>query len=189
MENHGDQAHNHAGHDVNYRRWRIPGGTYFFTVVTQDRRPLLLHFYERLLRSIAWTQQRRPFELDAFVVLPDHLHTMWTLPPGDTDYSSRWLWIKRRFSEGLPGGVLNASRIKKGERGIWQRRFWEHSIRDEQDWRAHLDFIHADPVKHGQVRAPRDWPFSSFATWVDLGCYPAEWDGRHALEREGVGQE
>jgi putative transposase len=164
---------------MNYRRRRIPGGSFFFTVTTQDRQPLLVDHYDRLLRSLTQVQSRFPFELDAWVVLPDHLHTLWTLPPGDTDYSLRWMRLKSLFSRGLEGGLVNASKARKRERGIWQRRFWEHAIRDEADWMAHLDFIHYDPVKHGFASRPGDWAFSTFLTWMDLGHYPADW-GRQA---------
>lgn len=174
---------------MNYRRLRIPGGCYFFTVTTQDRQPLLLEHYERLLRSISLTQLRRPFEMDGFVVLPDHLHMIWTLPPDDADFSTRWMQIKRQFSIGLEGGIVNTSKQRKRERGIWQRRFWEHHIRDAHDWRRHMDFIHYDPVKHSHCAAPRDWPFSSFRILADKGWYDETWGTICAPELEGIGAE
>lgn len=174
---------------MNYRRRRIPGGSYFFTVTTQDRQPLLIQHYERLLRAFVQVQTRHPFELDAWVVLPDHLHAMWTLPTGDSDFSLRWMRIKSLFSHGLEGGIPCASKVRKRERGIWQRRFWEHAIRDEADWNAHMDFIHYDPVKHGLVRHPAEWPFSTFLSWVDLGAYPMDGLGTAPLPHIPAGME
>jgi putative transposase len=174
---------------MNYRRLRVGGGRYFFTVATQDRRPLLIEHHDRLWRALSQVQADHPFTVDAYVVLPDHLHMIWTLPAGDADFSTRWMLIKRRFSQGVEGGAVNASKKRKRERGIWQRRFWEHLIRDAVDLRRHLDFIHHDPVKHGCCAAPRDWRLSSFGSHVDRGVYQADWrldDASHLL---GVGNE
>jgi len=174
---------------MNYRRRRIPGGSYFFTVCTQDHQPLLTSHYDRLLRALTRVQATHPFELDAWVVLPDHLHTMWTLPLGDTDFSSRWMRIESLFSRGMDGGVVNASKVGKRERGIWQRRFWEHHIRSAADWEAHLDFIHHDPVKHGLAARPGDWAFSSFLIWMDLGRYTPDWGQQPPVWAFPVGKE
>ncbi len=164
---------------MQYRRLRRPGGCYFFTVVTQDRRPLLIDHIERLRTAFRRVRQRRPFDLEAIVVLPDHLHTLWHLPEDDADFSTRWMLIKRLFSAGLEAAPANASQAGKREKGIWQRRFWEHCIRDEADWRRHLDYIHYNPVKHGYCAAPSEWPYSSFSRMVAKGWCPEDW-GRTA---------
>jgi putative transposase len=117
-----------------------------------------------------------PFDIAAMVVLPEHLHTIWTLPAGDTDYSTRWALIKAGFSRALPKDErISPSRRNKGERGIWQRRYWEHQIRDERDFAQHVDYIHYNPVKHGHAQAPRDWAFSSFHHFVRAGILSADW--------------
>jgi putative transposase len=160
-----------------YTRAFVPGGTFFFTVALLERRHRLLTEHIELLRhAFSVTQARRPFTLDAVVILPDHLHCLWTLPPGDADFSSRWHAIKSGFSRSIPRGErLSARRISKGERGIWQRRFWEHTIRDERDFERHADYIHYNPVKHGRARRAADWPFSSFERYVERGIYPLDW--------------
>jgi putative transposase len=160
-----------------YVRARIPGGTYFFTVSTLERRRALLTEHIGLLGA-CFRQVRsvRPFKIDAIVVLPDHLHCIWTLPEGDADFSSRWHAIKANFARQIPREEsLSARRRKKGERGIWHRRFWEHAIRDERDWSNHADYIHFNPVKHGHVNRVRDWPHSSFHRFVRDGRYPIDW--------------
>ncbi|WP_323037544.1 REP-associated tyrosine transposase [Pararhodobacter sp.] len=145
-----------------YRRPRIPGATVFFTVaLAQQGSSLLLDEIDRLRDAVAATRRARPFAIDAFVVLPDHLHCIWTLPDGDTDYSQRWRLIKTRFSQGLPIGHRRASQRARQERGIWQRRFWEHHIRNDADYREHLAYCWNDPVKHALVGTPQEWPFSS----------------------------
>jgi len=128
----------------------------------------------------AWREVRRelPFKTEAVVVLPDHLHCIWTLPPEDADFSSRWRKIKAAFSRQLPKSERrSASRLQKGERGIWQRRFWEHALRDETDWQRHVDYIHYNPVKHGHVKQVAGWPYSTFHRYVRLGFYPRDWAG------------
>lgn len=162
-----------------YRRHRVPGGTYFFTVNLADRRSSLLVDRIAVLReAFTTTRVARPFSLDAVVVLPDHLHCLWTLPPDDDDFALRWARIKAGFSRHLPlGERRRASRIRKRERGVWQRRYWEHSIRDDEDLRRHLDYIHFNPVKHGHVKRASDWPYSSFRCWVARGVYPLDWSG------------
>jgi len=160
---------------MDYRRHYQPGGHYFFTVVTASRRPLLIDHVERLRQAFRHVLRARPFVLEAIVVLPDHLHTLWRLPEGDADYSQRWSLLKRKFSAGLPATPANPSQAQRREKGIWQRRFWEHTIRDAEDWRRHLDYIHYNPVKHGYTQAPGDWPHSSFMRFVRKGWYDVDW--------------
>lgn len=149
-----------------YRRWFVPGGTFFFTVNLVRRDARLLTDQVDLLRA-AWRDAalRRPFETVAVCVLPDHLHCIWTLPEGDHDYPGRWRRIKSAFSRAMPAGADPDRGRRKGERGIWQRRYWEHLIRDERDLSAHIDYIHFNPVKHGLVREIDDWPYSSWRRW------------------------
>ena len=156
---------------------RIHGATYFFTVALLDRRSSLLVEQVDLLRAaVRKARAARPFQIDAWVVLPDHMHCLWTLPEGDSDYSSRWRDIKVRFSRGLPKTeVVRYRAQKRGERGIWQRRFWEHTIRDEADYLTHLNYIHLNPLKHGLVEHVKDWPYSSFHRYVKAGFYPENW--------------
>jgi len=160
-----------------YRRARIEGGCYFFTVALEDRRSSLLVDRVDLLRaSFQQTLQRHPFTIDAIVILPDHLHCIWTLPEGDADYSNRWSRIKAMFSRGIePGERRRQSRIRRQERGIWQRRFWEHAIRDERDFANHVDYIHINPVKHGLIRRAIDWPHSSIHRYVKRGLCDPSW--------------
>ncbi len=162
-----------------YIRAFVPGGTFFFTVALLERRRTLLVDHIDLLRTaFIDARQRRPFTIDAIVVLPDHLHCIWTLPPDDADFSTRWHDIKSRFSAGIePGERLSTRRASKGERGIWQRRFWEHCIRDEHDFARHADYLHFNPVKHGHVARVVDWPHSSFHRHVKDGVYSADWGG------------
>jgi putative transposase len=160
-----------------YRRNRIEGGTYFFTLALADRRSdLLVKEVDALRASVSRTRALYPFTIDAWVVMPEHLHAVWTLPADDAYFSTRWTLIKRGFSARIAAGESrSASRIAKGERGIWQRRFWEHTIRDEADFRRHVDYVHFNPVKHGLVGNTWDWPFSSFRRAVARGDYPADW--------------
>ncbi|TVO64763.1 REP-associated tyrosine transposase [Denitromonas ohlonensis] len=166
-----------------YRRNRIPGGCYFFTVNLLDRDSDALVVHMDLLRNaVRKVRSRRPFHIDAWVVLPDHMHAVWTLPPGDSDYSGRWRAIKIAFAKALPKTEWRSPRrIAKGERGIWQRRFWEHTIRDEADYAAHVDYVHINPLKHGLVEAVGDWPHSSFHRCVARGVYPGDWGGAGAV--------
>lgn len=156
---------------TDYRRILIPGATYFFTVNLANRRKTFLIDHIDLLRdAIRYTRQRHPFLIDAMVVLPDHLHAIWTLPWDDADFPLRWRLIKTWFSRNLPlGEHRGASRVDKGERGIWQRRYWEHLIRDEIDFARHVDYIHWNPVKHGLVARVVDWPYSTFHRFVGNG--------------------
>jgi putative transposase len=162
---------------MKYPRFQNPGGCYFFTVVTEARRPLLIDHIADLRRAVQITQRRHPFEIDAIVVLPDHLHTIWRLPEDDNDPSKRWRVLKRLFSSALPAFPRSASMQRKRESGVWQRRFWSRGIRNESDWRRHLEYIHYNPVKHGYCASPADWPYSSFARMVAAGFYPADWRG------------
>ena len=122
--------------------------------------------------------QRHPFEIHAWVVLPEHLHCVISLPHGDSDFATRWRLIKSGFSKGLPATEQRSTvRQRRGERGIWQRRYWEHLIRDEADFQAHVDYVHINPQKHGLVEQVKDWPYSTFHRWVERGAYPADWAG------------
>jgi putative transposase len=175
---------------TNYRRNFVPGGTYFFTVNLANRDSGVLTENIALLRTaFRYARLRHPFTIDAIVVLPDHLHAIWTLPDGDPDFSLRWRLIEAMFSRGLPAGErVSASRDRKGERGVWQRRYWEHTIRDEDDFARHADYIHFNPVKHGYAPSAGDWPHSSFHRMVRLGVYPAAWARKAEDDRAGFGE-
>lgn len=179
-----------------YRRLRIPGATYFFTVnLAQRDGTTLVDHIDALREAYAQTKVERPFRCEAMVVLPDHLHAVWTLPPGDADYSTRWGAIKSRFVMGLRragfsppmempvvlagqfAGLKPGLRVGKREVGVWQRRFWEHCIRDEADYRAHVAYCWGNPVKHGYVTRAVDWPYSSIHRDIRLGRVEPEWCG------------
>jgi putative transposase len=162
-----------------YRRNFVPGGSFFFTVNLADRRlGLLTEHIDALRAAFREVRRHHPFTTDAVVVLPDHLHSVWTLPEGDADFATRWRQIKSAFSRSfVPTEPISKSRAAKGERGIWQRRYWEHTIRDENDFARHIDYVHINPVKHGFVTRVRDWPHSSFHSMVKLGFYPEDWAG------------
>jgi len=162
---------------MQYRRARIAGGTYFFTVNLAERNLKLLVENVDLLREVVQkVKLAHPFYIDAMVILPEHLHAIWTLPEGDTDYDTRWMLIKAGFSRKIPKVErINKSRLLKGERGIWQRRFWEHMIRDDRDFEKHVDYIHFNPVKHQLVKHVIDWPYSSFHRYVRDGIYTKDW--------------
>ena len=162
-----------------YRRNRMPGGTYFFTVNLLERKSdLLVEYIDCLREAVRMVRFNQPFHIDAWVVLPDHMHCVWTLPDGDADYSSRWKAIKIAFSKSIPKTErLSAVRIAKGERGIWQRRFWEHTIRNDKDYAAHIDYCHINPLKHGLVKQVADWPYSTFHALVKAGIYVENWAG------------
>ncbi len=174
----------------NYCRHRVSGGIYFFTVnLLERRKSLLVDHIDALRNAIRQTRRTRPFYIDAWVILPDHMHCIWTLPCGDNDYSSRWRAIKKDFSKSIPAGEYrSAIRIKRHERGIWQRRFWEHTIRDESDYTRHVDYIHFNPVKHGIVKSVREWPFSTFHHFVERGLYPHDWGSVVIQETMMVGR-
>lgn len=205
---------------MKYRRAWIPGGSYFFTVVTDHRRPLLAteSAVEVLRQAFRTVRAKRPFAVDAMVVLRDHLHCIWTLPPGDVDFATRWRLIKTWFTkhcdpdllDEAPGyaaltrptnvtdGGINAGTQAGGEvsgdaaltrsRAVWQNRYWEHVLRDEADYERHADYIHYNPVKHGLVASAGDWPYSSFRRFVTVGLYPENW-GQGVLAFDGVGHE
>ena len=167
---------------VMYRRADIPGGTYFFTVVTYKRSKIFADPKARafLREAVLDVRQQHPFAIDAWVLLPEHLHCIWTLPPGNHDFSKRWGRIKAGFSKRAKEllhdeSLLTTSRINKRESTIWQRRFWEHAICDEADLRSHMDYIHYNPVKHGLVEQVCDWPYSTFHRLVVEGIYPRHW--------------
>jgi putative transposase len=155
-----------------YIRPRIPGASVFFTVALADRSGrLLVEHVDSLRSAVRQTRHERPFRIEARVVLPDHLHAVWTLPEGDADYSLRWRLIKARFSRELPTGRLRASHEARQERGLWQRRFWEHHIRNEADLAAHIRYCWWNPVKHGFVERPKDWAYSSVHRDIGEGRY------------------
>jgi len=173
-----------------YRRNFLAGGFYFFTVNLANRRLRLLTENVDLLRAaFRYTRQRHPFAIEAIVVLPDHLHTIWRMPEGDADFAVRWALIKASFSRTLrKGEPVSASRRRRRERGIWQRRYWEHTIRDEDDLGRHLDYIHFNPVKHGHVACVATWPYSSFHRMVRLGFYPESGSGDPKVQESGFGE-
>ena len=167
----------------NYRRAIVPGGCFFFTVNLLERKQTLLVDHIAALReAVVTTRRGHPFTIDAFVVLPDHLHAVWTLPLDDCDFSTRWRLIKSRFAAALPRQERRSEiRIARRERGIWQRRFWEHLIRDETDYARHVEYCYINPVKHGLVARVRDWPYSSFHRAVRAGVFPLDWAGDSAI--------
>ena len=174
---------------MRYRRSIVRGGTFFFTVVLADRSTTLLTDHIDLLRqSFRTIRNRHPFEILAAVVLPDHLHTIWTLPATDNNYALRWSLIKSNFSRSLKiSEPVNMSRILKRERGIWQRRFWEHQIRDDMDLNSYIDYIHFNPVKHDYVESPHAWPYSSIHRFIRDGILSKDWarDTRDLKSGEG----
>jgi putative transposase len=195
---------------ANYRRNFLPGGSFFFTVNLADRRSgMLTENIDRLREAFREIRARHPFTIEAIVVLPDHLHTIWTLREGDADFAMRWRQIKSAFSRRLPRSIgsigwversethhgiaarderISNSRHRKGERGIWQRRYWEHTLRDEDDFVRHVDYIHFNPVKHGHVARVADWPHSSFHRMVRHGIYPKDWAGDANDDGKGFGE-
>ncbi|MFT0621903.1 REP-associated tyrosine transposase [Ectopseudomonas guguanensis] len=174
----------------NYRRARVPGATYFFTVNLRDRKSdLLIREIDLLRETVRATKARHPFHIDAWVVLPEHMHCLWTLPPDDADFALRWKVIKFAFSKRLPvTEMLGTNQQNRRERGIWQRRYWEHLIRDELDYQRHFDYIHYNPLKHGHVQRLVDWPYSSFHRAVAQGIYPADWCGVPEQVEGGYGE-
>ena len=166
----------------NYRRAWHPGGTYFFTVNLLQRHGnnLLIRHTDLLREVIRDVRRRHPFEIHGWVVLPEHLHCVIQLPDDDADFSLRWRLIKLGFYKALPK-IERLSQVRKnrGERGIWQRRFWEHLVRDDADFQVHMDYVHFNPVKHGLVRRVADWPFSTFHGLVQRGIYPLNWGGKY----------
>ena len=165
---------------MDYRRVWVAGGTYFFTVNLLERKgsDLLVRYIDVLRDAVARVKVKYPFIIHAWVVLPDHLHCVIELPEGDSNFALRWRLIKILFSKGLPvDEYRSAVRIHRKERGIWQRRYWEHFIRDQQDFENHVNYVHINPVKHGLVKDVSEWPFSTFHRMVKLGIYPQNWVG------------
>ncbi len=161
---------------VGYRRDNTPGGTFFFTVALRDRHAALLVDHYPLLRGALRTvRDARPFAIAALVVLPDHLHAVWTLPDADADYPGRWRAIKAAFVRALTRNGVRVRRNRRGEADVWQRRYWEHRIRDERDLRAHIDYIHFNPVKHGHAACAVDWPYSTIHEHIRRGWLPTDW--------------
>ena len=170
-----------------YRRSKTPGATYFFTVVTYHRQKILTHpeVLVALRNAFKKVRAERPFHLDALVVMPDHLHTIWTLPPEDANYEARLSQIKRHTSKStqhLLSKPQSESQQKRRELGLWQRRFWEHQIRDEADYEKHMDYLHYNPVKHGLVDSVSGWPYSTFHRYVEIGVYPNDWASNATAE-------
>lgn len=163
-----------------YRRAWQPGGTWFFTITLLERtdNDLLTRHVDVLRTVVRSVRQRHPFTIHGWMVLPDHLHCVIELPTGDSDFAGRWRLIKSDFSKALPRTEYRSEvRQRRGERGIWQRRYWEHLIRDEADLRAHMDYLHFNPVKHGLTDRVADWPYSTFHRLVREGIYPKDWAG------------
>jgi putative transposase len=163
---------------TNYRRIFVPGATWFFTVNLEGRHNnhLLVENIDLLRAAFRYVKQRKFFQVEAVVIMPDHLHCIWTLLPEETDFSIRWNMLKGYFSHAMPRDEkISTSRRKRRERGVWQRRFWAHLITDQADFNNHVDYIHWNPVKHGVVERVVDWPHSSFHRYVAEGYYPADW--------------
>jgi len=223
-----------------YRRARVKGGTFFFTVVSYRRRPILCDKGIRaaIRQAVYVVRNERPFDIDAWVLLPDHLHCVWTLPPNDADFSMRWAMIKKYVTKTAHGarsapydsrpsavgcvsrtgtndarsapydsrpGVVGCvsrtvtngarsapnkpqSKIRRHEGFLWQRRFWEHTVRDNKDLKRCLDYVHWNPVKHGHVSRVADWPFSTFHRYVRQGVYGPDWGGSVAIDDRGFGE-
>jgi len=171
---------------MRYRRADAAGGTYFFTVNLAERSTdLLVRHIDDLREVMAKVKKAHPFALVAMVVLPEHLHAIWRLPAGDAHYPARWSLLKAGFSRRQEKGErIRPSREVKRERGIWQRRYWEHQIRDEADLARHVDYIHFNPVKHGWVARPVDWPHSTLHGYIGRGLVSRDWGG-HGRDGEG----
>ena len=173
---------NTYGANMQYRRFYRQGSLYFFTVVAYQRRPILTNpdVMAVLKAALKTVQQKYPFKIEALVVLPDHLHTIWQMPENDADFSTRWNQIKRYVSHHCKQYdhiEKTANEVKKRQSSIWQQRFWEHCIRDDEDLANCMDYIHYNPVKHGYAQAAKDWPFSTFQKYVRQGIYPEDWCG------------
>lgn len=175
-----------------YRRAFVPGASYFFTLVTEQRRPWLADAdnVELLRGAFRAVRMSRPFEVPAMVGLPDHLHCIWMLPPGDADFSTRWrlikTWFTKRCAPRLRPPPRHARAVK--QQAVWQHRYWEHVLRDEYDFTRHVEYIHFNPIKHGLVATAKAWPYSSFHRYVEAGIYPADW-GQREMDFDGVGAE
>ncbi len=179
---------------MQYRRAFVPGGCYFFTLVTKNRQKLFVDnkTVDVLRNAFRRVMIKRPFEIDAIVVLPDHLHCIWTLPEGDADFATRWRLIKTWFTKHCDTNIRRMpgpDQARRGEQSIWQHRYWEHLLRDEADYRHHVDYIHYNPVKHGRASSPADWPYSSFRRYVKVGILPADWGAAEVVFDDGIGNE
>jgi putative transposase len=171
---------------VNYRRVKVASGSYFFTITLQNRQSSYLIDNVDFLREVfKEVKSQYPIYIRAIVILPEHLHTIWTLPPKDTNYSTRWQLLKSLFTRKLVKNGVNLIKNAKGEYNLWQRRYWEHAIRDETDMQRHIDYIHYNPVKHGMVNNVKDWPYSSFHRYVEMGVLEPDWGANF---NEGVWQ-
>ncbi len=171
-----------------YRRFYIPKSLWFFTVNLAERKNnrLLIEKIAVLGQAFRYVKTRKPFYMNAVVIMPDHLHCIWTLPPDDGDYSIRWNLLKGYFSRKISTGErISNSRQKRRERGIWQRRFWAHLIEDQEDLNRHIDYIHWNPVKHGYVKQVAEWPHSSFHQYIKHGVYSDDWGGGRSHEIQG----
>ncbi|WP_323373186.1 REP-associated tyrosine transposase [Marinicella gelatinilytica] len=176
---------------MQYRRANITGACYFFTINLADRRSYLLVMKFDVLRDVInQVKHKHPFKLDAKVIMPEHFHIMMTLPENDNDYPKRIMLIKSGFSKKIPKTErINPSRLRKRERGIWQRRYWEHLIRDEDDYQKHVDYIHYNPVKHGHAQKPSDWAYSTIHKYIDLGIYDKNWGNDNRIhEHQNFGE-
>ena len=161
---------------VQYRRSRVAGGTFFFTVNLHGRRSALLVDHIDALQGIVRdVKTQSPFEIDAMVVLPDHWHAVWTLPPGDAGYARRLQLIKARFTKYLLREGVDIAKNARGKYGLWQKRFWEHTIRDDRDLETHVNYVHINPVKHVYFTRAIDWPHSTVHRYVERGLIPADW--------------
>jgi putative transposase len=170
---------------MDYRRVWHPGGTYFFTVncLKRNNNDLLVKHIEDLKEAIAKVKRTHTFKIHGWVVLPDHMHCVMELPEGDSDFATRWRLIKMLFSRSVgKDEYISEIRQQRRERGLWQRRYWEHLIRDEADYQAHMDYVHINPVKHGLVKRVKDWPYSTFHKLVKQGIYSEDWSG--GMEKE-----
>ncbi|WP_343252187.1 REP-associated tyrosine transposase [Pseudomonas sp. Marseille-Q0931] len=164
-------------------------------MVSERRQPILTRpdIRQALREAIETVRLSQPFAIDAWVLLPDHLHAIWRLPPGDRDFSNRWRLIKRHVTHAcgsayLRDDLMSERRRVKGQGSLWQQRFWEHLIRDERDYARHFDYLHGNPLKHGLVTRVRDWPWSSFHRWVKVGVYPVDWGGDTSIDDLGAGE-
>jgi putative transposase len=174
---------------VRYRRNLVSGGTFFFTLTLADRRSSVLTDHIGLLRAaFRKTRDEHPFAIDAIVVLPEHLHAILTLPDGDFDYSGRWRRLKGLFTRGLMAAGVSVPHDDRGEYELWQKRFWEHTVRDEADFERCADYIHFNPVKHRLVMSPAAWPFSSLHRYVRAGDLPADWGGEDVTAGGSFGE-
>lgn len=169
---------------VMYRRNRVPGGSYFFALTLRDRSSsILVDHVDDLRKALSSVTRECPFHIDAMVVLPEHIHAVWTLPPGDTDYPGRIRLFKSRFTRGVAAVNSDIRRNTKGEYNLWQRRYWEHTIRNDLDFEKHVDYIYWNPVKHGYVDRVSDRRHSTFHHFVEQGVYPVDWAGGDMEDR------